>query len=226
MFPFSEVLRMQQAAEASSRSNKPTFGFILDAARRPARAPSLYAETLAIGQRGTPEEISLSMFDMAGELSGQVTYNANRFLPHSIQRLVDYLKVAIRGMLDNPEQPALVLSLLTSAERQRILNDWTSTKTLTGTVDARDLPLHAQFMRQVERTPDADALIDCGEGQANEAISYRDLDRWADRVARQLRAQGAGRETLVGVFVERSIAMVAGLRFGRYLDPCSRGYHL
>jgi amino acid adenylation domain-containing protein len=209
MLPFSEILRMRQAAEPSSRSNKPTFGFILDATRRPARAPSLFAETVAIGQRGAPEEISLSMFDMAGELSGQFTYNANCFLPHSIQRLADYLRATIRGMLDNPEQPALDLSLLTPAERQRILTDWTSTAVQTEPADVRDIPLHVQFIRQVERTPDAVALIDCGE--TDDAISYRDLNRWADRVARQLRAQGAGRETLVGVFVERSIAMVAGL---------------
>jgi amino acid adenylation domain-containing protein len=208
MLPFSEVLRMLQA---SSRANKPTFGFILDATRRPACAPSLFAETVAIGQRGTPEEISLSMFDMAGEISGQFTYNANRFLPNSIRRLADYLRATLREMLDNPEQPALNLSLLTPAERQRILTDWTSTTVQTEPANVRNIPLHVQFIQQVERTPDAVALLDCGKGQTDNAISYRDLDRWANWVARQLRVQGAGRETLVGVFVERSIAMVAGL---------------
>lgn len=212
MLPFSEVLRLLQAADASGRSNKPTFGFILDAARRPARAVSLFAETLAIGQRGTPEELSLSMFDMAGELSGQFTYDANRFQPHSIQRLTDYLQATIRAMLEHLAQPALELPLLTAAMRQQILQDWTATEVQADTaVDTRDLPLYAQFMQQVERTPDAVALIDCAEDQTDSTLSYRALADWADRVAHQLRLEGIGRETLVGVFVDRSMTMVAGL---------------
>jgi len=48
MFPFSEVLRLIQSAGVDA----PSFGFILDATREAARAPSLLAETLAVGQRG------------------------------------------------------------------------------------------------------------------------------------------------------------------------------
>ncbi len=66
--------------------------------------------------------------------------------------------------------------------------------------------IHRLFERQVERTPDAIALV--YEGQQ---LTFRDLNRRANQLARHLRRLGVGPETLVGVGLERSPAMVVGL---------------
>jgi amino acid adenylation domain-containing protein len=212
MFPFQKVLRMLQAGSSSGAASKPTFSFILDAARQPARAPSLFAETVTIGQFGSPEPISLSMFDMAGELSGQFTYDANRFLPQTMQRLTDALQTVLQVMLDKPEQQVLKLPLVTPTVRQRILDDWAVSSITPG--DSKDIqatPLAALFKHQLAKTPDSIALIDGGNGYEKHSITYRELDQWSDRIAYELHQQGAGRETLIGVFVDRSMLMVAGL---------------
>nr|VFK12476.1 MAG: amino acid adenylation domain-containing protein [Candidatus Kentron sp. LPFa] len=216
MFPYSEVLRLRKAAESSGGGAIPMIGFILDAARQPARAPSLFAETVAIGQRGAPEALSLSIFDMAGELSGQVTYDANRFMAHTIERLMGYLRTVIEGMIEGPRRSVSALSLLTRAERAMILDEWSANPATLAGDAASDgvaaLPLPVQFARQARQTPARIALIQCDEnGRADADISYRDLDAWSDEIARRLHAEGARRGTLVGVFVERSIAMIAGL---------------
>ena len=44
-----------------------------------------------------------------------------------------------------------------------------------------------------------------------QSITYGDLNRRADALAGRLRAEGIGRDTLVGVAVERSIGMVVAL---------------
>nr|VFK65070.1 MAG: amino acid adenylation domain-containing protein [Candidatus Kentron sp. UNK]VFK71365.1 MAG: amino acid adenylation domain-containing protein [Candidatus Kentron sp. UNK] len=216
MFPYSEVLRLRKVAESSGGGAIPTIGFILDAARQPARAPSLFAETVAIGQRGAPEALSLSIFDMAGELSGQVTYDANRFMAHTIERLMGYLRMVIEGMIEGPRRSVSALSLLTRAERAMILDEWsTNPATLAGDAapgGVEALPLPVQFARQARQTPARIALIQCDEnGRADAGISYRDLDAWSDEIARRLHAEGARRGTLVGVFMARSSAMIAGL---------------
>ncbi len=87
-------------------------------------------------------------------------------------------------------------------ERQRVPVEWNATA-----VDyVGEQAVHRLFERQVERTPDAIALV--YEGQH---LTFRDLNRRANQLARHLRRLGVGPETLVGVGMERSPTMVVGL---------------
>ena len=70
----------------------------------------------------------------------------------------------------------------------------------------RDEPVHVLFRRQVEREPAAIAVVD-----ANQAISYAELDARAHRLAAHLRASGVRPGTTVGVALERSSAVPAVL---------------
>src|SRR4051812_49709145 len=62
---------------------------------------------------------------------------------------------------------------------------------------------HRLFEAQVARTPEADALTFEGS-----TLTYRELDRRANRLAHHLRALGVGVEDRVGLCLERSPAMV------------------
>lgn len=66
--------------------------------------------------------------------------------------------------------------------------------------------LHHLIEAQSRRTPEADALAFEGE-----RLSYRELERRANRLAAHLRGLGAGPEARVGLFVERSAAMMVGI---------------
>ena len=67
--------------------------------------------------------------------------------------------------------------------------------------------VHELFEAQVDRTPDAVALVFRGT-----SLTYRELDERANRVARRTRRElGVGPDRMVGLFVERSLEMVVGL---------------
>lgn len=66
--------------------------------------------------------------------------------------------------------------------------------------------LHKLFEEQAERSPDATALA-----FNNERLTYRQLNERANQLAHYLRKQGVKAETLVGICLERSNAMVTGL---------------
>jgi len=89
-----------------------------------------------------------------------------------------------------------------SLERHKILFEWNKT--------ARAYPqgkcLHLLFEEQVERTPDAVALVFEGE-----SLTYRELNDRAERLASLLRWLGVGPEVLVALCVERSLEMVLSL---------------
>ena len=69
-----------------------------------------------------------------------------------------------------------------------------------------DRAIHHRFERQVERTPDAVALV-CGE----ESLTYRDLNRLANSLADRLIDAGVAPETVVGLYLERWPARLVGL---------------
>ncbi|MEM9194585.1 MAG: MupA/Atu3671 family FMN-dependent luciferase-like monooxygenase, partial [Myxococcota bacterium] len=101
------------------------------------------------------------------------------------------------------QTPVRRLSLLSSPERQRILEEWNRTKA--------DYPKEATiprlFEEQVDRTPDRPAITFEGA-----SYSYRELDQRSNRLAAYLRKAGVGPDTLVGVHIERSLdLMVATL---------------
>ena len=66
--------------------------------------------------------------------------------------------------------------------------------------------IHELFEAQVERTPDAVAVV-----YRDEELTYRELNHRANQLARYLREHGVGPEALVGLCVERSLEMVVGL---------------
>ncbi|MGP3919937.1 amino acid adenylation domain-containing protein [Nonomuraea sp. 10N515B] len=71
---------------------------------------------------------------------------------------------------------------------------------------AHELSLTALFEAQVNRAPSATAVT-CG----TESVSYRELNKRANRLAYWLISQGAGPEKLVGVMVPRSVDMVVAV---------------
>ncbi|GAB3975630.1 AMP-binding protein [Plantactinospora veratri] len=66
--------------------------------------------------------------------------------------------------------------------------------------------LPALVARQVAATPDAVAVL-AGDVE----VTYAELDRRANRLARYLRGLGAGPDTLVGVCLPRSVDLVVAL---------------
>jgi amino acid adenylation domain-containing protein/thioester reductase-like protein len=79
--------------------------------------------------------------------------------------------------------------------------------------DLADLCLHELFEEQARRTPDALALED-----ASISLTYRELDRLADRLAAYLRSLGIGPDEPVGVYMERRaefvVACLAAMKAG------------
>src|SRR5438067_13550625 len=66
--------------------------------------------------------------------------------------------------------------------------------------------VHEHFEDRARHTPDAPAVV-----FESERASYSELNRRANKLARHLRDLGVGRDTLVGIYLERSIELVAAV---------------
>lgn len=108
---------------------------------------------------------------------------------------------AARGE-QRPELSTSAAALLDDAGREGGAAEWNDAP--SPVVD--DLCVHTAIELQVAKTPDAVAVVTGGE-----ALSYRELDLRANRLARRLVCLGAGPDRIVGLFIERSLDMMVAL---------------
>ncbi len=128
-------------------------------------------------------------------------YATDLFEAATIERLAGHFQTLLAGAVAAPGRRLSELPLLTAGERQQ-LAAWNAT------FEPRPAgaTLHGLFAAQAARTPDAVAVI-----AAAGTLTYRELDARSDRLARRLVAMGAGIDSRVGLFLERSLEMVVAL---------------
>ncbi len=150
-------------------------------------------------------DLSLSLAEVDDRLEGDLEYSTELFDATTIDRLAGHLLRWLDAAVSDPIARIADLPLLSAAERHQVLVEWNDTDHPDDEETGEGF-LHELFEAQVEKTPDAVALI-VGE----ERWSYRELNAWADRLAAELRALGVGPEDRVGISARRDAAMVAGL---------------
>ncbi|REJ55603.1 MAG: amino acid adenylation domain-containing protein [Microcystis aeruginosa DA14] len=147
-------------------------------------------------------DLSLSIQVKEARLTAIWEYNTDLFDKSTIERLSGHFVNLLTGIIANPEQAISQLPLLTESETNQLLFDWNHTK-----IDYKnDLCLHQLFEQQVELTPQAIAVK-----LENEFFTYQELNNRADQLAHYLQSLGVKADSLVGIFVERSLDMIIGI---------------
>ena len=159
----------------------------------------LRLESVSLEEEASQFDIDLQACEAQDELAFCLQYNADLFEPETIARMGGNLRTLL-GALDSSLRVS-ELPLLSSEERLT-LESWNLTETVFPKVSS----LHEMIEAQVERTPNAPAVW--YEGQF---LSYADLNRQANQLAHHLQSLGVGPESLVGICMERSFALVIGL---------------
>ena len=170
--------------------------------RKPLTLPGIRVEQIELDQPMSKFDLSLSMTDSEESMSGRIIYNTDLFDAETISRLLGHFEVLLRGIVANPERRISELPLLTEAEKHQLLVEWNDTKTAY----PNDKCIHELFETQVEKTPDAIAVV-----FEDQRLTYRELNNRANQLAHYLRKLGVGPEALVGICVERSLAMLVAI---------------
>ncbi|MFD9375440.1 amino acid adenylation domain-containing protein [Streptomyces sp. NPDC059999] len=151
-------------------------------------------------------------------IEGGIEFATDLFDRQSARELADRLVRLVTALVTEPDRTLSAVDLLTAEERRRALVDWNDT--------TRDHPtgtLPGLFEAQAARTPAATALV-----FQDVRLSYRALNTWANRLARQLIADGVRPEQAVAVRLPRCaehiVALLAVMKAGAVYVPVDRGY--
>ncbi|WP_176134307.1 non-ribosomal peptide synthetase, partial [Bacillus pseudomycoides] len=119
-----------------------------------------------------------------------------------IKRLLGYFERALYILIDNLDQRFRNEQLLENEETFSLLHQFNNQK-----VDyPQEKTLISLFVEQATKAPDKIALT-LGE----DCLSYGELHRKSNQVARLLHKQGVGREQIVGLLVDRSPEMIISI---------------
>ncbi len=161
----------------------------------------LALESVALPERTAQFDLSLALGEVEEGLGGRLRYRSDLLAPETVAGWAECLQVLLRSIAEDPHRPILDLPILSEAARATILSFQAPAARPPACVC-----LHHRFERQARETPERPALLD-----GRESISYRELDRRANRLARQLRALGVGPEERVGICLSRSGRMVEAM---------------
>ena len=150
----------------------------------------------------TKFDLCLELDDRPNGIIGRFKYSTDLFQPETIARMATHLITLMEGVVADPDQPISALPLLTPRERHQVCIEWNET--------VADFPsrlcLQEMVEEQADRAPEAVALIDGGV-----ELSYRELERRSNQLAAYLVEQGIGPEVAVGLCLEPSWEMIAGI---------------
>ncbi|MEH2147960.1 amino acid adenylation domain-containing protein [Nostoc sp.] len=201
--PFEQVVEALQPER--SLSYNPLFqvvfvleNFLLDTLELPD-----VSLTPQFVERGTSQfDLTLAVWETKAGLIGSWEYNSDLFEPDTIARMTSHFQTLLAAIIANPNQAIGELPLLSQPERHQLLVEWNDTYTPY----SKSKCVHELFEEQVEKTPNAIAVV-----YENESLTYQQLSDRANQLAHYLRTLGVKPEVLVGICVERSPLLIVGL---------------
>jgi non-ribosomal peptide synthetase component F len=200
--PFESVLEELQPPRDPSR--QPLFQAVLALHNLPR------SETTLADLRIAPFDVDTgtSKFDLTliaqqnGDgLELMLEYNTDLFLPSTANRLLAHLRNVMHGMSENPGQRISEVPLLGREEKEQLLTQCQRKSSYPVNVNLLEL-----FENQTKHRPQARAV-----GTGDEWFTYSELNHRANQLAHYLLRQGIGRESLVGILVERTPEMVIAI---------------
>ncbi|MGY4306614.1 amino acid adenylation domain-containing protein [Bradyrhizobium sp. USDA 4369] len=168
---------------------------------------------------GAALDTILEIADVGETLSGYFEYDATLFSRDTIERWAAFWVRLLEGIVADQSQLVDHLPLLDAAERARVLEEWNA----TAAAYPHDQCVHELFEAQVERTPEAIAVVHEGR-----RLSYAELNAQANRLAHHLRERGVKPDDRIAICAERGLEMVVGLlailKSGGAYVPLDPGY--
>jgi amino acid adenylation domain-containing protein len=208
--PFEQLVEALQPERALSHS--PLVQVMFNVTNPPmpiVQIPNLSWSIFEFDRGAAQFDLTLSFLDTKQIQMMAVEYNTELFDHATISRMMGHLRVLLEGIVATGAELRLSdLPLLTEAEQRQLLVEWNNLE-VTGDapVDlSLDSCVHQLFEAQVERTPDAIAVV-----FESQRLTYRELNRQANSLAHYLQELGVGPDECVGICMERSLDMVIGL---------------
>ena len=200
--PFEKIVEELNLERDMSRN--PLFQMFFSLQDTPVRSASLSGMSISsIDIEGDTArfDLSVDINDSGSGLEVNFEFNTDLFDEDSIKRMAGHYTYLLENLTANFETQIKKFDILSSEESKTLLEGWNNTR-----VDFESDLWIRLFENKVSNNPRAIAVV-----KGDRQLSYGDLDTRANQLANYLVSLGVGPETIVGIYMERSIDMLTAL---------------
>lgn len=216
---FGQIQRVLELPHDALRQPLASVSFNVDRMHESLAFAGLEVEARANASSYVNFDLSFSVLEIGSELRLDCQFSTALFDAETIRRWLSHFETLLHGIVARPEETVGRLPILTDIERHQILSEWNATEKPF----AQNICLPDLFAAQVARTPNEKA-VEWGDA----AMTYVELDRRSDDLARQLRLMGVRPDMRVALCLPRSlavpVAVLAVLKAGGAYVPLDPAY--
>ncbi|MCW1242733.1 amino acid adenylation domain-containing protein, partial [Bacillus pretiosus] len=147
-------------------------------------------------------DITMTAVEEKNEIKISLGYATSMYKRETMERMANHFLNIIRELVESTELKLKEMEIISENEKDKLLlefNDWN--------VDyPKDKTIQEIFEEQVKKTPNNIAIV-CEDEQ----LTYLELNKKANRLARELRSRDVKSGTIVGIMTERSLEMIVGI---------------
>ncbi|ARH01092.1 non-ribosomal peptide synthetase [Legionella micdadei] len=179
----------------------------------------LTLESYPIETYGAQFDLNVGVAVVNGRIASTWEYSTDLFNRDTIERMTQHFQMVLQQMISDVGQNVGTFTLLSEEESEQMLDAWNATEIHY----ELEKSLHQLFETQVEKTPDNLAVLD-----KNNSLTYSQFNARANELAHHLMSMGVGPESIVAIYMHRSlemaVALYAVLKAGGAYLPLDPGY--
>jgi len=199
--PFDELVRILNPQKDMSRTA--LFDVLFQVVAKPElNMGSVTGRTIETNVGYGKYDINLLMQSGEEGFSGIAVYNADIYDGAIIGQMLRHFVQILDVVTSDPGTQIDNFTLLSDAEENQQRLDWNSTYASY----PKGKTIHQLFEEQTEKTPGRTAVV-----FDNSFLTYRELNEQANQLAHYLRERGVTADTLVALYVERSLEMIVAI---------------
>ncbi|UCH97764.1 MAG: AMP-binding protein, partial [Candidatus Aminicenantes bacterium] len=151
----------------------------------------------------TKVDMTFFIYERGEDLHVSIEYYTGVFCEETVRRLALHLKNVIKAVIQSPFLQPDNMEIISREEKQQILYTFNE----AAYPGRQHKTVHQRFEEQVEKTPDRVAVV-----SENNQVTYRELDRQANRVSRYLyRLKGVNSAPMMGIWLDPGINVTAAI---------------
>jgi len=147
-------------------------------------------------------DLAIHLTESDGQWAFDLEYCTDLFKRTTIDRIGQHFIQLLNALIEQPEASVALIDFMSAEEKKQLLDNFNGPQL--------DIPLDKTMVdlwaEQVVLTPNKIAIT-----FEEQSLTYQELDRQSNQLARHLQQKGVKEETLVGICIYRSVEMMIGL---------------
>ncbi|WP_143088761.1 non-ribosomal peptide synthetase, partial [Paenibacillus algorifonticola] len=202
-YPLEKLIEHLSLQRDMGRSPLFDTMFTIQNAESDVRTTStITCEPLAFHHEYSKFDLTVGVMDKDGRLTMEWEYSTALFKRSTVERMAGHFVRLLEQIVHRPELRLSEADIVTEQEREQLLRTFNDTSVNHPTQSM----VHEHFEQQAERVPNRPAVV-----WREEMWTYRELNERSNRIAHALRRRGAAPDAIVGILMERSPDMIAGM---------------